>query len=44
MAKDCWCNLRYHLPGEKKRHKRVREQVREMLGLVERIDGHGARK
>jgi hypothetical protein len=33
MAKGCWCTLKSHLPGERKRHQKAHDDARRMLGL-----------
>lgn len=35
MAKDCWCSLKFHLPGEAKRHAKAKEKAVRQLGLAE---------
>lgn len=38
MAKDCWCDLTFHLPGEKKRHQRAWAKARELMKIINDVE------
>ncbi len=38
MAKDFWCNLKFHLPGEKARHTHAKKKAEAIVNSVKKKD------
>ena len=38
MAKDCWCDLPFHFPGEVAKHKKSYNEAVKLLQQVAKID------
>jgi len=44
MAKGCWCNLKFHLPGEKSRHQKASTEAERLIALAKAVEERGKRE
>lgn len=40
----CWCNLKFHFPGEKKRHLKAEEEAKKILKIVDEVHGRSSNR